>query len=255
VTVAVRHSSNQLSAADQYLSAVAATDGSHSFTQISGTIFALLPDAGPLPLLGCTGYRVVAADPVDDGWALRGREVLLFTDLASGAVLNSWRNPINDALVTVLHDWLDPVCSRATSETVPTAQEVGSAHTFRSFVTQASPNPLRPDVFRRENALLTLQRSEHTVLTVLTLPTLEGDTTRLSSVRFTPWLPWMLLAGTSGSLVFHLTGARIDGFDSLPAAVREVVNANRPEFAFAPNTWSDRQENSWSLYLAERQPA
>lgn len=245
----MRHSWNQLSAADRYLSAVAASDGSQSFTQITGTVFALLPDTGLVPLVGCTGYRVVCADPVDDGWALRGREVLLYTDLSTGVSLDSWRNPITGGSVSVLHDWLDPVCSLATSDTVPVARQVGSAHSFHSFITHSGPNPLRPQVFRRENALLTLQRSEHTVLTI------EGDKASMSSVRFTPWLPWMLLSGTTGSLVFHLTGARIGGFDSLPAAVQQVVNAERPEFAFAPKTWSERQENSWSLYLAERQPA
>ncbi len=245
----MRHSWNQLSAADKYVTAIASTHGSDACFQINGTVLALLPDVGAQPLFGCSGYRLLGADPLADGWALRGREVLLFTDLATGAVLDSWRNPITNAVVDVVHDWLDPVCSLATSQTVPAALQVNSAHTFESSATETCTNPLRPHVFVRESTGVLLQRSEHTLLTLV------GDAVQESVVRFTPWLPWMLLGGTEGSLVFHLTGGKVPGFDSLPESVRRVVNAQRPEFAFAPKTWIDRRENSWSLYFAEHQPA
>ncbi len=237
---------------DRYIRAVASLDGASAFTSLDGTLLGVQPGGLAQPLLGCTGFRVVRAEVTDAGWNLRAREVLLFTDLATGTVIDSWRNPISGRSVDVLHDWLDPVCSVVTAQAVSPARRVGDQIVFESSTTETVVNPLRLHVFTREAGQEMLRRSEHT--TVAVEDWAGGSCIGVSSVRFTPWLPWMLLAQTEGSLVSHLTGKRVEGFDALSEVVRARVSAERPEFAFAPNTWTDRRESSWSLYLAERQP-
>ncbi len=232
---------------DRYVAAVASPDDTNSIAAFTGTVLAVQPQQGVRALLGCTGFRVTRAERFGEHWKLRAREVLLFTDLISGAVVDSWRNPINGECVDVFHDWLDPVCSVLTSQNMPTAHRVGDRIVFESTTVETEVNPLRPHVFQRESSHTMLQRSEHVVVT-------SEASSSMSSVRFTPWLPWMLLAQTEGSLVLHLTGRRVGGFEALPESVRARVSIERPEFAFAPTSWTGRSETSWSLYFAEREP-
>jgi Protein of unknown function (DUF1838) len=78
----------------------------------------------------------------------------------------------------------------------------------------------------------------------------------VSLVRIEPYLPWMLMGARPGHLVHHLGGHKLlGGYSQLPQDMRAYVQANRPEFAFAPSSVDRPNESLWTLYAKERGPS
>jgi Protein of unknown function (DUF1838) len=217
-----------------------------SVIHFRGQVFAEVPGQSLQLLVGCEGFSVERMDPVDPDRVL-GREVMLWTDPIDGSlpVLDQWDNPITGELVEVLHDWLDPVNSSRTDDARVRPMVLNDLRlASRSSINE---NPLPTNVFQRETSSSKLQCHE----LISTVP----STKSLSMVRTMPWLPWMLMGASPGRLVMHIAGQfAAGGYVSLPSHVRAYVQANRPEFAFAPKRWEAPNENSWSLYGKERQP-
>ena len=89
---------------------------------------------------------------------------------------------------------------------------------------------------------------------------LEDDTSsspcHISWVRQGPWLPWMLMGTQPGHLVYHTGGKKLmGGYTELPADTRAKVEAERPEYMFAPATAVTPNETSWTFYAKQRRPA
>jgi Protein of unknown function (DUF1838) len=219
-------------------------NGSSVVSHLRGQLFAEV-DGQPLRgLIGCEGFTIEQS--VDDGARWLGRQVMLWTDPTSGAVIDEWDNPLTGERVSVLHDWLDPMNTVCADDSF-IVERIGNHAQHVMTRSSVIESPMRPSVFTREVSRLTLSCSE----LIRAFPT--GGA--VSIVRKLPWLPWMLMGATPGGLVVHIGGQVVSGgYAALPNHLRSYVQQNRPEFAFVPTKWESPNETSWSLYLKECQP-
>ena len=72
--------------------------------------------------------------------------------------------------------------------------------------------------------------------------------TVLSWMRMSPWLPWMRMGDRPGGLVFHCRGYKLASYEQVPERTRAYVAANHPEYAHAPEQWTEPNESSWTYF-------
>jgi hypothetical protein len=246
------HHGGGASASQRYVHAVAGDGAADVVLSIDGVVIAMQPGREARPVLGCIGASVRRAEEFDGGWRITSRDVLLYTDLATGRVTERGAHLATGVELDVVHDWLDPVTIELPGACTFADRSSPDETIIHATTSSTVRHPLRPDVFARENSDVMLQVADHTVLTV-TGPA-GNRRVSLSMVRFIPWLPWMLMGGNDGSLVLHLSARPVESIEGVDQQVSARIKSERPEFAFAPNMARPVSENSWTQYLAERQP-
>jgi hypothetical protein len=65
------------------------------------------------------------------------------------------------------------------------------------------------------------------------------------------------MGAAPGNLLYIAQGHKLGGIDELPADMRERIKAKYPEYATAPDAWSQPNETSWTYYrkLKEKEKA
>jgi hypothetical protein len=149
--------------------------------------------------------------------AVVGREVFLAADLQTDTILERWINPANGVAHTEMHSWTDP---------------------FQVTIVPSDFQCLDPD--------LSVKEPEY-------VHRFEGGVTRFISrrshgLRLLAATPW---AG-NGVLLLSLSGRRVDSRSDIPAVLRRAVEQQRPEYLFAPTSWSepDRSPGAWAMQSA-----
>ena len=217
-----------------------------------GTVHSQEPGLPQEPLFDLEGYRITRAAVGPQGWELRSRVAAFYLHPGTDDRLTTV-----DAL-DVMHVWNDPVTLRVVTSSTPVRPYVVGDHVHLSmdgfFL---GPNPLVPRRWPRESTGELLQGAD---LCRLIAPADELRTSRpsvscaLSMVRVSPWLPWMARGTQPGQLVYHLGGTKLPSWSALPAHVRRWVEAERPEFAFAPTGGGGPDETSWTRYATSKRP-
>jgi hypothetical protein len=212
----------------------------HVVTWWKGTIFAQVPGKAPSAIMGFEGYNICRMEPMDDGsWRFISRELSFYRDLKSGALIDAWDNPFNGKRVDVIHVANDPVNSvfsakrRDGSPNILPWESAGGDLMMTFNVPLTYPNPLPPKDFPEESSGEMYMGSEHFMF-------------------FTEQM------GTApGNLLYIAQGHKLGGIDDLPADMRERIKAKYPEYATAPEAWSQPNETSWTYYrkLKEKEKA
>lgn len=70
----------------------------------------------------------------------------------------------------------------------------------------------------------------------------------MSWTRMSPWLPWMARGQRPGGLTFHCRGRKLRSYAEVPERTRAYVAGHHPEFAHAPETWTEPNETSWTYF-------
>ncbi len=230
-----------------------------------GNIYHYAPGEPARLLLACEGFNIGRAEQIDDN-AFRwlSREVTVYRDAETGAILEHWKNPITGQANEVQHAWLDPVNAMFTTNGpadshVPTGFASGGSVHFVSDSFALHPNPLPPAEYRREVSSELFQAAD-CVRFIASRRDVDDDSVSAqslsSAVSMSPYLPWMLMGERAGFLLAHSGGHKVmDGYDGLPKDMRAYVERTRPEFAFAPRTFVTPNESQWTLYQKERGPA
>ncbi len=231
-----------------------ATDGRDTITTWTGTILAYVPGEAPRAVLDVAGVNVARCGHDARGWYLTSRELMLYLDPATGAVLDRWTNPWTGAEVPVVHVANDPVQARLTG--APPRVALGDRTTYAIDVPLAYPNPLAADpALAAYSPAPTYAAIE---LFTLTAPTADVDDVARPTVsrldltwhRVGPWLPWMAQGDRPGVLVYRATGERVASIDALVAPLREAL-ARAPAFASAPPCLVDAPNvTSWTYFAA-----
>ncbi len=239
---------------DELVRVRCATDGSDVFTTWQGSVHIYMPGEAPRRLFGIVGMNVARCGRDADGWYLTSRELMLYLDPETGAVLDRWRNPWTGVEVPVVHVANSPVQARL--DGAPPLVQRGSDATFLIEVDVAYPNPLAADPALRElSPAPTYQAIELFALTAPAADVADPRRAAVSSMtlswhRIGPWLPWMQQGERAGALVYTAIGERVDGFDDLPGPLRAIIAERLPSFRAAPGCLLDaRNATSWT-YLA-----
>jgi hypothetical protein len=243
-----------------------------------GRVMSVAPGAAGRDLLGIMGMSSQRAVPFPDrpGWMLLQREVGFFFDLATGQVVDRWRNPLNDETVDVLHIanasvsrdiepserdarfYDDPV--RAAAAAKPFVLPWQSAGD-RLFVEQHSHfwarNPLDPAVWVRESSGPMLQVSDMLSYNVSLAKALNPRLTSLehwgSWTHVRPWQPWMLMGTSPGHLLYNCFTGSADHLDGIPADIVALTRARFPDFLTPPEKRT-QAEPSVIRFMRERKP-
>jgi hypothetical protein len=221
-----------------------------------GTLFAQQPDKKAMPLLGFEGYNICRSEKLADGtWRLLTRELTFYRDLATGQIIDEWENPFNGQTVDVVHVANDPVNTvlNAPGREVPMPWvQAGDTLMLTLNIPLAYPNPLTPAQFPAESSGPMYIGSEHFMFFT---PREAMEDAALSQVPVTygwtrvgPWLPWMKLGTTPGSLLYVAQGNKRASVDELPADIRQRIARHYPEYATAPSQWVQPNVTSWSYY-------
>ncbi|WP_380875782.1 DUF1838 family protein [Sphingomonas sp. DBB INV C78] len=192
------------------------------------------------------------------GYRQVSREVMVFTDPKTGAIVRNWANPWTGETVEVMQIANDPV-------NVPAA-----------FPYSADGMPFKPGHKRMGQWLampLEVPLFYHNVLAGEYQDYIGGkyhameifdfiaradeilDTKNatahpsISWVRISDWMPWMKMRGRQGQLVFNAVGTKLDNFDELPTLLKDEIAANYPAYRQAPPIDDARpNETTWTTF-------
>lgn len=256
-----------------------ADDGAEVVLRYSGTVFGTLGGSEMVPLYGMEGYSPVRTYSQADGKVLfMANEVGLFTDISTGAVLESWKNPFTDEWVEVFHLRNGPLVyaidpSRPLNTAgwrflidlpgaekgfrMPIIDESGS--TIVNLDAQARrKNPLQPNAWPRESTGETLIYSEHNSWHM------NSADVRNPKVASIPvfaawhshkmWRPWMLMGTRPGHIYNHLFARKISGVDALPRPQRAYLERHFPSFLKAPTSQSGTYKDDATHFMEKRSP-
>lgn len=225
----------------------------------SGTVYSYIPEERGLPLFTVDGYNIGRTIEVEGGYQFLTREVLLYKDPATGAILEEWANPFTGETNEVVHVWNDPVNQNYLLESrfgpffVPYTELGEGDIVFNADVLLLYPNPLPAseypalsgsDNYRAgEFFQFYVNRADLENTELNTVPTL------ISWSRVGPWLPWMRMGDYPGHMIYHTRGKKLlGGYDEMPEHVRAYVEATMPQFTSPPEEFTQPNETSWTYY-------
>jgi hypothetical protein len=246
-----------------------------------GYLSAVRPGKKIEDLVGTEGFGVIRLNTRPDGVIERMcREVILYTDLKSGDVLQEWKNPYLNETVKVVQVSNDPF-NYLIEEYFPQPPSFGGLNkekppkvpfvlpwyqhnawlAMETHIHLAYPSALQPDKWPRESAGPVAQVSEYFAHHVLGE---DMQNEKLTTVfyqgtwnRITPWLPWMLMGQMPGHVQYNcFMGTTPDLSDILSKPVMDYAQKNYAKFFNAPETFSaERSLSSLENYAREQKPA
>ena len=194
-----------------------------------------------------TGFRQVS------------REIMLYLDPKTGAVLRKWDNPWSGETVDVVHVANDPVNMRAPvfpkgkdGKPFDLGGRVEGGVLFMPaevplFYENALAGKYQDYVGGKYHAMEIFDFTANAAH-VLDRKSTQSDAA-VAWVRIADWLPWMKMRGRAGEMVFNCTGLMLQKFADLPAVMRDEIAANYPAYTAPPPVDDTRpNETSWTYF-------
>lgn len=220
-----------------------------------------------LPLEGEHGYRRVL------------REVVFYTDLETGEILEEMENPFTGEKVRVVPVANDPFnrIIRESELSRPTFgglnadeklepkpfilnwQLYGDRLMAERHINLYYPNALDPKKWVRESAGPMNQVTETYVMNMSLKDLQNPELTTVDSTtvwgRHTPWLPWMLMGQAPGHCLYSVMAASIHSLEEAPdQRIIEYIAKNYPQYLDAPTEWKEPSLSSLEWYAREQEP-
>jgi len=211
-------------------------------------------------LFAFEGYNIGRMVPVEGGWRLLTREVGVYRDAKTKALLTSWVNPFTGQTCECVPVYNDPVNQeflahhpRRGAFGIPTT--VGGGDVYWSaeiFLNYPSPLPradypdaAQSDVYSSLEMFQFFGKEAH--LADATVP--AAPDVQISWVRLGQWLPFMRMGDAPGRIVYHTRGRRLaGGYADLAPDLRALVEAHDVKYASAPTAFSSPNETSWTYF-------
>lgn len=217
-----------------------ATDDRLVIGYVQGARYAV-PEHKAIPMMGILAatfsrYRRLDADTFE----ARSLEVAYFTDLATGRVLDTWKNPVTGRTVDVPHTRMGPSRLRVTVDGLAVADPKGEAaglklnHAFQDpvvvgdnvWITEqinvdAPPGP-SPFVYN-EFTTLYGRKSE------LDDPARANVATLVQYQSLITYRPWMGFGDAPGHTIARGAGQHVSRVEDLPPYYLELTRARHPD--------------------------
>jgi hypothetical protein len=238
-------------------------DGKPAVYHWAGKIYSRVQGEPDRHLFNGEGMNIRQCITVNDpkrgkGWRMVSREIMLYLDPKTNAVVRKWDNPWTGETVDVFHIANDPVNQRPAfaknadgSPVKFTLRREGRWFFQPVEVPLFYQNVLQGDyqdyvggkyhameifdfAFEAEEMLNTKNATAYPII---------------SWVRISDWMPWMKMRGRLGNLVFNAMGNKLKSFDELPAVLKDEIALNYPAYTAPPPT-DDARPNAttWTEY-------
>ena len=217
-----------------------ATDTRLVIGYVVGARYAV-PEHRIIPMMGFLAatfsqYRRLDADTFE----ARALEIGYFTDLATGKVLETWKNPVTGTTVDVPHTRMGPSRIIVTADGLTVPRPSGEAtglelkHVFLPPVVVAdnvwvteqinvdSPPGPRPFVYN-ELTTYCARKSE------LDDPARSSMPTQVQYQSLITYRPWMAFDDTPGHTIARGSGAHVASIDELPPYYLELTKRRHPD--------------------------
>lgn len=243
---------------EAYIKTVGDTSGKPSFTYAQVVVMAMRPgERGQklfnLEVVGASRYL-----PIEGGYQRLHREVGLYTDLETGAVMDRWFNGYLDREVDVIHIQNDPVNFTYTvaGQSGPRrilVNDFGDTVAFHREVLLRYPSALTRADYPLHSAGDWYEAAElfnsYASRADLENPAITSAPAHGSWSRVGPWLPWMEMADAPGFLLYHGRDTKLmGGIAELPARLRTYIQDKLPKYLEAPARFEEPNETSWTYF-------
>jgi len=251
-----------------------------------GMVSAVMPDAAVQDLFIMEGFSCARLLPREDGIGYHKvlREVGFYREQRfgrSGAIMQTWKNPLTGEEVAVVPIANDPFNFDITPF-FPEPPNYGGLNAGKPFpkipfklpwmkeiynnnvrldthIHLYYPNALDPAKWPRESSGK-MNRVTESFLYNINLDDLQNPnqtTTKYNGswLRITPWLPWMLMGQAPGHIVYTSFMGVVDSLDQLPEDLVMAAEAISPKYLDAPTEVYGPSLSSLERYAIERQPA
>jgi hypothetical protein len=255
--------------------------GKQKYFWFKGYLMAVEPNKKVVDLMGTSGFGAIRLAQGPDGAIRRMcREIIVYTDLRSGEVLDDWKNPLSGETVKAVHVDNDPFnyliedhfpqppsfggLNKEAPPKIPFIlpwYQHGDLAEMEIHIHLAYPNALQPDKWPRESSGPIVQVSEffahHIKVADLQNPKLTTIDYTGTWNRITPWLPWMLMGQRPGFCQYAcFMGTTSDLEQVLSRQVLDYANKNYAKYFEAPTEWSDAHSlSSLEHYALRAKPA
>ncbi len=243
-----------------------AKDGTPAVYYWSGHIYARVEGEPDRLLFNGEGMNIRQCVAVTDpkrgaGYRQVSREVMLFTDPKTGAILRTWDNPWTAEKIDVVQIANDPVNSRPSfpintdgSPYTVSMKRMGAWVQMPLEVPLFYTNPLGGDyqdyVGNKYHAMEIFDFAD----TASDLLDTKNATAypSVSWVRVSDWMPWMKMRGRLGHIIFNAMGSKLKSYDDLPAVLKDEIAARYPAWRSAP-PGDDARPNAttWTVFKAQ----
>ena len=265
--------------------AFARLQGSLKFGEVksgwyAGVVHGVADGEAVKPLMGFEGFsKSRLIDTGGGAYQKVLRELLFYTDLQTGEVLETYRNPYTDETVPVVHIANDPF-NMLIEKYRPKGPTYGGLNkpdekraplllpwriTRQDTVLLSAdihlhyPSALQPDKWPRESAG-PMNRVSEMFRYVIRREELEDESIPSLTYtgtwsRITPWLPWMLMGQAPGH-IFYMGG--MGGYDDLSMASPSILayaEKRFPKYFDAPEKWEEPSLSSLENYARTQKPA
>ncbi|MCC7257708.1 MAG: DUF1838 domain-containing protein [Gammaproteobacteria bacterium] len=226
-----------------------------------GHAYSRVPGEPDRQLFAVEGMNIRQCGPLgtaDDGsFKMTTREILLYEDPKTGAVLRTWTNPWTGKEVKVVHVANDPVNQRlGTTDRAGRPFRlpltiVGNQWWMTSTVPLFYRNPLAGDYqdFIGGKYHATEMFNFFGDVDQIANARRTSVDARVGWVRMSDWLPWMEMGGRAGLIYFSTAGRRLDRFDDISETLKAEIRSNYPEYTAPPPLDDERpNETSWTYF-------
>jgi Protein of unknown function (DUF1838) len=230
------------------------TSGKGSYAWGHGRVFGTLENELSTPLFDYQSCRLTAFKPRPDGsWQMGYRGLILFTDLKSGKVIDSFRNPFTDKDNSIVH------FKTAFGNSVYTANgafslvqfENQGPHDEKPFIlpwTVVGDDTWvtyderiayrRPDgAWRVDNAVYRY----HGLVSELTNPTVTAPQHNMMWSTELNWFTFMDMGARAGHIMWAGMGRKYDRLDAMPPDFIAEAERRYPGFLSQPISWENKK--------------
>ena len=249
---------------------------------IDGYVMGVAPGGPIRTFAGFRGLGTTRLIPLEGehGYRRLLREVVFYTDLETGEVLEEMENPFTGEKVRVVPVANDPFnriireseLSRPTFGGLNVDEKIepkpfilnwkylpGDRLMMERHINLYYPNALDPKKWIRESAGPMNQVTETYVynLRLSDLQNPDLTTVNASTVwgRHTPWLPWMLMGQAPGHCLYNTMSGNIPSLEEAPdPRIIDYIAKNYPKYLDAPTEWEEPSLSSLEWYAREQEP-
>lgn len=255
-------------------------DGAETRLVYEGITYGITDGLHMQPLYGMLGFSPVRTFGQPDGSRrILATEAAVFTDLATGKALETWRNPyLDNRAVDVWHLRTGPVNFAIDPKKPINAggwrllreSEHGTGHFFLPMSVHDDhlvmtldaqtnrKNPLDPAKWVAESTGPTLRYSEHNTwrarLADIENPDIPSPDIFAAWHTNKEWRPWMLMGQRPGHIYNHLIAYKVKSVSDAPRVLVDYYEKHAPEFLTAPATWTGLYQTDWDHFMRNRQP-
>ena len=190
-----------------------------------------------------------------EGFRSVSREVMLYLDPHTNAIMDDWANPWTGETVQVVHVANDPVNMRApryeADATPTTARRYGDLLAFSNEIPLFYDNPLGGDFQDYVGGTYHAMEIFNDFYSANEMldPKKRVNRSWIAWTRVAQWLPWMKMGSRPGLMVINATGSSTFSRDEIPEPLLSALKSRYPTY-FEPPPLDDPRPNetSWTVF-------